>query len=345
MTRIRLIVPAPLSTLSGGYAYDRAMLAGLRALGADVSVAELPGQHPLPDDAALAAAAQAWRELPDDAVPLIDGLGLPAFAPLAPLLEARGAVGLIHHPTALETGRDADSRARLQAIERALFARLRRIVVTSADTARRLSEEFAVDAARISVVEPGTPDAPRSPGPLRAPGCDILSIGTLTPRKGHDVLLRALARLHDLDVHLTIVGGGHPDYQDELARLATASDLSGRVTFAGALTPDALAPYWERAGVFALATYYEGYGMAIAESFRRGIPVAVTADAGLAARIPPEAGVSVPPGEHVALSNALRRLLFDVDLRRAMADAAWAHGRTLPDWPAQAQLLAAALAA
>ena len=217
--------------------------------------------------------------------------------------------------------------------------------MTSEDTAHRLAEEFDVSASRIAVVEPGTPDAPRSPGPCVTPGCNILSIGGLIPRKGHDVLLRALARLPDLDCHLTIVGGGgDSDYVASLTALAHELDLHARVTFAGPLTPEALAPHWHRAGVFALATHYEGYGMAIAESFRRGVPVAVTAHSGLAARIPPDAGVIAPPGSVAALANGMRRMVFDPDLRRAMADAAWAHGRTLPDWPAQARRLVEVLA-
>ncbi len=343
--RVRLLVPAPLATLSGGYAYDRAMVAGLRALGARVAVTELAGRHPLPDGAAHEAAAMAWRELADDEVAVIDGLGLPSFAPLAEALGARGAVALIHHPTALETGRDEAAREALRTIERDVLPRLRRIVATSDDTAARLAGEFGVLRERVAVVEPGTPALSRSPGPNGAADCPILSIGTLTPRKGHDVLLRALARLPDLRCHLTIVGGDLAGpHADALRALAAELALGERVTFAGPLAPEALEPCWEQAGVFALATHYEGYGMAIAEAFRRGVPVAVTADAGLAARIPPQAGVVAPPGDHVALSNALRRLVFDAELRRAMADAAWAHGRTLPDWTVQAGMFAQAIA-
>ena len=116
--RIALLLPGPIGTVSGGYGYDRAIVAGLRALGHDVAVHELAGRHPLPDDAARAAAAAAWQRIGDDTVPVIDGLCLPAFAPLAEALAARRTAGLIHHPTALEPGHDDAVREELRATER-----------------------------------------------------------------------------------------------------------------------------------------------------------------------------------------------------------------------------------
>jgi len=44
----------------------------------------------------------------------------------------------------------------------------------------------------------------------------------------------------------------------------------------------------------------------------------------------------VPPGDHVQLSKALRRLVFSEPLRRALSDAAWLAGRALPSWQDQA---------
>ena len=342
--RLRLAVPAPFKTISGGHVYDRAMVGGLRALGHDITVAALAGAHPLADDTARQAAAEAAASLPDGARLLIDGICLPAFAPLFDTLLARDAAVLVHHPTALETGHSDDERHRLRTIERELLPRLRRIVVTSADTAHRLAAEFGVAAERIRVVEPGIPDAPRSPGPASEDGCMVLSIGTLLPRKGHDVLLRALARLPDLDWTLSIAGGERDEaYAAELRALTDALGVAARTRFVGELEPEALEPLWRRAGVFALATHYEGYGMAVAEALRRGVPVAVTSGGAVAALVPPEAGVIATPGDHVALSNALRRMILDAPLRRAMAAAAWTHGRGFPDWDAQARRLAAAL--
>ena len=155
---------------------------------------------------------------------MIDGLALPGFAGMQDALAARGTIGLIHHPTALETGFSAEDRAMLQDIEQRLFRHLYRLVVTSDATAERLAKEFGVDPARITVVVPGTDDAPRSTGSA-GPGCEILSVGTLVPRKGHDVLMRALARLFDLDWRLTIVGSPDRDPAHAAALAALAEEL------------------------------------------------------------------------------------------------------------------------
>ena len=345
LMRVTFFAPAPWETLSGGYVYDRAIVAELIAAGNDVEIVALPGEHPLADDIARAAAEAAWASLPPGAIPVIDGLCLPAFAAVADTLAARGGVGLIHHPTALETGRIEEARDALLAVERKMFQSLARIVVTSTDTSKRLTTQFGVTAARITVVEPGTPAVSRSAGPLRE-DCAILSVATLSPRKGHDVLLRALSRLLDLDWTLVIAGAA-PDlaYGESLRRLMVDLALESRVRFVGEITPDALAPLWEGASMFALATWYEGFGMAIAEALRRGLPVAVTSGGAAAALVTPACGVICAPGDHAQLSRAMRRVIYDRPLRASMSDAAWQVGSALPDWAAQGEKFAAVLEA
>jgi len=341
--RVALFVPAPFATVSGGYNYDRAIVAGLRACGHGVDVLELAGTHPLPDDAAFASALDRWAGLAADAIPVIDGLCLPAFAPLADALAARKAVGLIHHPTALEPGHDTATRDALRAAERGLMPLLARAIVTSAATGTQLAAGFGVTPERIAVVEPGTAPAPRSIG-SGGPGCAILSVGVITPRKGYDVLLRALARLPDLDWTLTIAGAPRDTvHAHTLTALAEELGIAQRVTFAGEVVAEALDALWLGADLFALATHYEGYGMAIAEALKRGLPVAVTDGGAAAALVTPESGVVCMPGDDAMLARAMRRAMFDVPLRSEMAEAAWQIGQRLPDWPAQADAFATAL--
>jgi hypothetical protein len=121
--RLALIVPVPFETVSGGYAYDRRIVAGLRAAGHQVDVIELAGAHPLADSTARDAACTAWEALAGISRPLIDGLALPAFEGMGDALAAYGAVALIHHPTALESGYSEEDRARLRGIEQRLLPR------------------------------------------------------------------------------------------------------------------------------------------------------------------------------------------------------------------------------
>jgi len=343
--KIALAAPAPFDTVSGGYNYDRAIVGGLRALGHEVLVVEQAGRHPLPDAVAEANARDTLDGLPAEWQLVIDGLGLPAFSARAEDPRLARAVGLIHHPTPLEKGLAEANAAQLRAREAALLPRLARLVATSQATAEALAA-MGIARERIAVVEPGTAPAARAPG-TRGAGCHLLSIGALVPRKGFDVLLRALGRLPDLDWKLTIVGhdGRDPVHAAGLRALADELGIAGRVRFAGEVSGEALEALWQATDIFALATWYEGYGMAAAEALARGIPLAITSGGAIADLAQPAFSVVSRPGEHALLSKGLRRMIFDGEQRARMKDAAWEAGRNLPDWPQQAEKFATALAA
>lgn len=336
---IALLVPAPFDTISGGYLYDRRLVAGLRARGHGVRVVALAGRHPDADAAAQHAAGAALAELRPGEVAVVDGLGLPAFAPHAAALRARGVVGLIHHPVCLEAGAD---RARLEPIERALFAACARLVVTSPMTATTLGQ-FGADPARVAVVEPGTDAAARATG-SGGPGCRILAVGSIIPRKGHDVLLRALERLTDLDWTLRIAGApADPVHLHSLQALVEELGLGVRVEFLGALDAAALEAEYAAADLFALATHYEGYGMVVAEAQARGLAMALCTGGAVADLVAHGSAILAPPGDFNSLSRGMRRPLYDAGLRAAMAEASWRAGQALPRWEAQSARFAAIL--
>jgi glycosyltransferase involved in cell wall biosynthesis len=344
--QVSLIVPAPFSTISGATTYDRRMADCLRALGHAVDVVELPGRFPDADQPAIDAAHTAWARLAADSVPLIDGGALTAFSGLAAALGPRRATALIHHPASLDPSTPEETRQRLHAIEAPLFRAAPRLVVTSEQTADRLVREFGAERDRISVIAPGIGEPQRSHGSQGGPTCAILSVGPLIPRKGHDVLLRALTRLFDLDWKLTIAGAADldPVHAQGLAALAEELHIAQHVHFAGEVSGDALETLWQSADLFALASWSEGYGMGLAEALRRGLPVAVTSTGVASTLVVPEAGVVCASGDVDQLSKAMRRLIFDRNLRRDVAEAAWQSARALPSWHDQAVRLAAVLA-
>ncbi len=308
-----LLPPGPLS-LEGGGAYVRNLADALTGAGHEVHLSDEPA----------------------GSIRVIDGAVLATLAPG----EVEGAVGLIHHTTPLA---DDTARAAVQAVERERLPLLGRVIATSELVRDRLVGEFGVDPNHVAVVRPGVPRAPRSTGSGGAE-CNVLCIGALVPRKAHDVLLRALARLFDLPWRLVIVGDAARDSAcaAALQALAQQAGIASRVRFAGALDQAALEAEWQRTDLFALTTQWEGYSAPVAEALCRGLPVAVTSGGAAAELVGPDLGVVVHPGDHDGLSKAMRRVIFDTALRADMAEAAWRVGQALPDWPAQAERFVAA---
>lgn len=343
--RIAFLLPEPLDLLTGGMVYNHRMAQELRALGHDVQIIGIAGQLPLADDTARHSAQTALATLSDDSIAVIDNIALMAFDRLLDHPTLRQAVVLNHHPTGLEPGLSSETAAALLEFERRVMPRMARVVVTSPATAETLATDFAVQAARITTILPGTDDAPRSRGSLSGP-VQILSIGSLIPRKGHDILLRALALLFDLDWRLTIAGTARidPECAAMLRALPAELGIADRVTLQGETVGQPLADLWDAADLFALATRYEGFGMVIAEALRHGLPVAVCKGGAAGDLVTPECGAVCPVDDVAQLSKSLRRMIFDKRLRQDMAQHAWDKGRTLPFWPEQAARLATTLA-
>ncbi len=143
---------------------------------------------------------------------LVDGLALGALPDEAEREASRlTIVALVHHPLAAETGIDRALAAALEVSERRALAAVRSVVVTSHATAARLAG-YGVTADRIAVVEPGTDPAPLARGSVaasvgRAPApVALLCVATLTPRKGYELLVRALATIPERHWRLTCAG-------------------------------------------------------------------------------------------------------------------------------------------
>jgi glycosyltransferase involved in cell wall biosynthesis len=274
---------------------------------------------------------------------LIDGLALGVLPAQLLRVLPGPVIALCHHPLALETGTVPAAARRLRASERAALAACARVIATSTTTARTLTADFAVPEARLTVACPGTDPAPRARG-SGGPGVAILSVGSLTPRKGHDVLIAALAGLAQLDWRLTIAGPADrdPAHARELAGLIEAAGLQDRVTLAGALDAGAIARAYDGADLFALASRFEGFGMAFTEAMARGLPV-VGCKAGAVPEATRGAAQLVEPSDPEALRAVLAPLIGDRAARARLADACWQAAQGFTRWPATAAKVAATL--
>jgi len=166
----------------------------------------------------------------------------------------------------------------------------------------------------------------------------LLCVASLTPRKGHDILFRALAQIPHRRWRLTCVGSleRNPDMTISLRALARALGLENEIVFAGEAGPATLPAYYDAADVFVLPTLHEGYGMVVAEALARGLPIVSTDTGGIAELVGENAGLIVPPGDARAFSDALTRVVGDapeaVALRRQLAVVAREVRGTLPTW-------------
>ncbi len=342
--RLVLAVPGDLSAPTGGYAYARALLAELPAQGVAATHLALPGGFPEPGADDLARTMALLAAVPAEAGLLVDGLAYGALPPDLIRGLGRPVAVLVHHPLGYETGLAPERAAALVAGERAALALASRVVATSRYTARLLAAEFGVPPARIAIAEPGTAPAARV-APRASPHVRLLSVGTVTPRKGYAVLVQSLAMLADLDWSLTIAGSldRAPPCAAALRDRIAAAGLRDRITLAGTVTPDALERLYTQADLAVSASLFEGYGMALAEALARGLPLVATTGGAAAETVPEGAGHAVPPGDAPALAAALRLLIADPARRAEAAAASWMAGRHLPDWPDTAAVIAAAM--
>jgi glycosyltransferase involved in cell wall biosynthesis len=336
---LAFLVPGSLDQLTGGYLYDRRVVEGLRRAGRAVAVHELAGRFPHADEAARAAFAAALARLPDDTAVAIDGLALPGGADALRREAARlRLVAFIHHPLALETGLAPEESRRLAVLEAALLRHVRGAICPSARTAEALVG-YGMAESRIAVVPPGTgrPSIvamPRQNAASEAERLHLLCVATVTPRKGHAVLVEALAGMTDLDWRLTCIGSldRDPATVAELRRAIGRAGLAGRIELAGERPPERLGAAYAGADVFVLASFHEGYGMVFAEAMAHGLPIVGTTAGAIPETVPGEAGLLVPAGDAAALREALRRVVGDAALRHRLAAGARRAAAALPDW-------------
>lgn len=341
---ITFAYPGDLNLNTGGYGYDRRVITGLSEAGWTVSSLGLGSGFPRPSDSVKREAERRLSALPDGALIVIDGLAFGVLDDWAAQESDRlRIVALVHHPLAFETDLDFAEQDRLRICESRALSFARHVVVTSSMTARDLEAAFGVPRSRLTVALPGT-------DPAQVSACNgdpahIVCVASLIPRKGHEILVSALARISDLPWRATIAGS--PDLSPQTAAALRQQidglELSDRIRLTGDCR-DARA-LMATADIFALASRFEGYGMVFAEALSQGLPIVACQAGAIPDVVPASAGLLVPVDDIDAFAGALRALIVDKPLHARMAAAARQAGAELPDWTRTAETISNTLAA
>lgn len=166
--------------------------------------------------------------------------------------------------------------------ERAHLAGAAALLATAENEARRLREllpKARVQAIPLGLTSDAKPDYHKARGRLGWGGDErvLLFLSRVHPKKGLDLLLRALAGFGEKNARLVIVGGGERRYIETLQRFAKQhSGELPRIEWAGEIWGGARWPYFQGADLFCLPSHSENFGLAVLEACQVGTPVLTT---------------------------------------------------------------------
>jgi phosphatidylinositol alpha-1,6-mannosyltransferase len=223
------------------------------------------------------------------------------------------------------------------------------LIANSSNSARILLDQWQLAPERIRVLHPGVDagrfvPAPRDSAARRRLGWGdrpvILTVGRLQERKGHDMMIRALAGIRRAapDVLYAIVGGG--DERESLEALVHRKGLQEHVQFLGEMKDHQLIECYQQCDLFVLPNRQvgediEGFGMVLVEAQSCGKPVIAGASGGTAeAMAIAETGFVVSCDEPGPLAAVVCELLLDPVRRKRMGIAARAWVEERFDWDA-----------
>jgi glycosyltransferase involved in cell wall biosynthesis len=208
------------------------------------------------------------------------------------------------------------------------------------EDARRLRLEPPAFVVPLGVDEAPAPSSPRAPlrerHPLLRGKKVVLFLSRVSPIKGLDVLIPALGRLargRD-DFAFVLAGGEEPGYEGAARALVEKCGLADRTLIRGLVQGEEKRQLLAEADLFALTSYHENFGLAVAEALAAGLPAVVSEHVAIQQEIAQaRAGLAVrlDVGE---VAEAIGRLLSDDELRRSMGRRAGALARERFSWPA-----------
>ena len=326
--RIGLAVYEHPEDQSGGYLYDRKIVGHLRDRGHQVFVYTFP--------------FETARVIKDDVEVLIEdelchadlvefNLRLKRISPI-PL------IALVHHLKYLEP---VSHREEEREKERKFLMTCDALIANSSSTSREVVE-LGIGLPTL-VAYPGcdrVAPAPDFRRQLPETIVNLLFVGILIPRKGVHILLDALEELQSYPWKLGIVGDETLDASYVESLKEKALKLGNRVAFLGRVSPGELSQIYLDSDLFVLPSYFEGYGIVVAEAVLHLLPIIASRVGGIPEIVRDgKEGILVPSGDKSALKQALQDFLEHPEHLGPFIEACAVRRRSLPTWQEAGKLI------
>jgi glycosyltransferase involved in cell wall biosynthesis len=222
---------------------------------------------------------------------------------------------------------------RMQRLQLAELNRAAAILAVSRSTADALAAR-GVGVNRIHVTPNGLSPFPASIDPPIPRERFFLLVGSLEPRKGHELLLQAAAK-EGLEEVRIVFAGPELGRADHIRAVAAELGLGDRLILLGPVEDAVLAGLYRNATALCLPSYGEGFGLPVLEAMSFGTPV-VASDLPALREVADNAALYVAPGDSDGLARELRRIAGDGALRERLARQGKARS-TLFTWDATAE--------
>ena len=172
------------------------------------------------------------------------------------------------------------------------------------------------------------------------PAVTVGAVARLSPEKGFEHLLRAVAALDARGVTVDVLLAGDGPSRESLGRLALDLKIAGRVRWLGEVAHDDVPVVLQGLDIFAMPSTWEGFGVSAIEASAMQLPVVASDIHGIPdVVIDGETGLLVPPASPPVLAAAIARLATDAELRVRMGTAGRAFVERNYRWRDNARLM------
>jgi glycosyltransferase involved in cell wall biosynthesis len=162
---------------------------------------------------------------------------------------------------------------------------------------------------------------------------NLLFLANVEPRKGLDVLIKALPLIKDIPYHLDVVGGYDPKsrYFQELLNMINQYGLQTNIKFHGQKTGIALKELFKKADIFVFPSRQETFGIALLEAMSFGLPIVASSIPSTGELIENNKnGILFSADDYKGLADALMVLITNSELRRKILEANLKRSKTIP---------------